>query len=310
MLTPLYILGGLLLLFAGGELIVKGSTALAKRIGISELAIGLTVVAFGTSAPELFVSANAALDGHYHLAIGNVVGSNISNILLVLGATALIHPIHSNKKVAGFDNFVMLAATLLVVIFSWSDQHLSRVEGAMLFALLVLYVYLTVKKAKADHEEPLEHFEEMRLITALNFLVFGLLALVYGSDFLVTGAIDFARMIGVSEAVIGLTIVAVGSSAPELATSLMAAFRKKVDIAIGNIVGSNIFNLLSILGITAYLTPVAIGNNFLSLDYWILGGVTLTLSLLLIISNSINRLHGSLFLLGYASYVTFLYLGN
>lgn len=315
MVLFLVIIAGLGMLLFGGEILVRGSVALAKRLQLSTLVIGLTVVAFGTSAPELFVSSQAALSGHADIALGNVIGSNISNILLVLGMTALIYPIAFSKADVLFDGKSMLYVTLIVYGLCWSSGDLNTLEGGLLFLFLLAYTALTIYRSRRHGSEIAQHqCEEVeeQLKTdlpfwkALLYTLIGIGSLIYGADLLVDGASDVARLFGVSEAVIGLTLVALGSSAPELAICVVAACRKHSDIALGNIIGSNIFNLTSILGIASMLQPIPVNPSFLSFDLVLLCAITAILFGVLYLGK-IYRLIGALFILGYIVYIAHLF---
>lgn len=262
MLALLYLLLGLVLLYFGAEGLVRGSSSLALRIGLTPLVVGLTVVAFGTSAPELVVSLRAALAGQGDISVGNVVGSNICNIGLILGLSALICPIATSSRVVRVDIPVMLGVTGLSLVVL-SQGGVTRAEGGLLTVLLLGYLIFTVRLAEKSPDDQMAsefagvvRVSKRGLAVDLLMVAGGLGLLVLGARFLVDGAVIIARAFGWSEALIGLTIVAVGTSLPELATSLVAAVKKEADIAVGNIVGSNIFNLLGILGITALVTPL------------------------------------------------------
>ena len=264
------ILGGLVLLIGGAEGLVRGSSALARRLGVPPLVIGLTIVAFGTSTPELVVSLGAALDVMGGLAVGNVVGSNIFNIAFILGLSATIRPLKVELRVVRFGMPVLLAASFLLLFVLWNGG-ISRPEGAILALGLVLYSWAAVgaekrTPARDGGGEPLEGLPGTpgKIAPSLTFIAAGLIALVLGSHLFVEGAVALARVWGVSEAVIGLTLVAAGTSLPELATSVVAAARGETDIAIGNVVGSNIFNILGILGLAGVVSPLTssgIGPN-------------------------------------------------
>jgi cation:H+ antiporter len=308
----LYILIGLAGLFLGGEALVRGAVAIAVRLGISRLVIGLTIVGFGTSMPELLVSMNAALAGSSDIALGNVVGSNTANILLILGVSALVYPISNWDANVRRDALVALAVAVLTLILV-QFSVIGRLAGLMMAAALGLYLWSIFAKEKlapsqiTDESDP--HREtDMNQSVAVGAVVLGLLLLVFGADFLVEGATNIARSIGISEAVIGLTIVAVGTSLPELATSVAAALRKHSDVALGNVVGSNIFNILGILGLTAMVQPVGIGPNFASFDAPVMLAVTLLLAGLLFFVKVIDRRIGAAMVAAYAAYTAALFI--
>ena len=279
LMTFVYLIAGLVLLVAGAEVLVRGAARLAAQFGIPPLIIGLTVVAFGTSAPETAVSVQAAFNGSGDLAIGNVIGSNIANILLILGMTALIAPLVVSRQLIRLDVPIMIGASLLVFALAW-DGSLSRLDGALLFAGILAYTAFLIISSRRDKTTAAddEFATEFGLNEApkpyaglinLGLIVVGLVLLVSGSNFLVEGAVSLARALGLSELVIGLTVVAVGTSLPELATSVMAAIKGERDIAVGNIVGSNIFNLLCVLGLASLVSPSAIpvAANALAFDF-------------------------------------------
>lgn len=298
----LFLLGGIVGLFLGGEALVRGSVDIARRLSIPPLLIGLTVVGFGTSTPELLVSVDAAMRGVPDIALGNVVGSNIANILLIVGLSAIVWPIRILGDTLRRDTAVMMAAAMaLVPIFAMGVM--GRPAGAILVAALAGYlIWAYVSSGNAPEEEDGAK-PPATVLVSLLWVVGGLAALMLGARFLVDGAVSIARDFGVSEAFIGLTIVAVGTSLPELATSLIAAFRRQSEIAIGNIVGSNIFNILGILGITAVITPIPVSSRFLSFDLPIMIGVSALLTFLLVMRPSIGRLMGVVMLAGYVAYV-------
>ncbi len=300
----LYLLAGLTGLFFGGEALVRGSVGIARRMAIPPLLIGLTVVGFGTSTPELLVSVDAAWRGVPDIALGNVVGSNIANILLIVGLSALVWPIKVMGGTLRRDTAVMmLAAVVLVPIFA--SGQMTRLSGLVLFTGLVAYLVwacLKPKPGKADGEDKGRKPPASTLVSVL-WVIGGLVALMVGARFLVDGAVSIARDYGISEAFIGLTIVAVGTSLPELATSLIAAFRRQSEIAIGNIVGSNIFNILGILGVTALIAPIPVASRFLTFDLPVMIAVSLVLTGLLLTRPVIGRGVGVVILAGYAAYV-------
>jgi len=300
-LDYLYVLAGLIGLFLGGDALVRGSVGIARRLAIPPLVIGLTVVGFGTSTPELLVSVNAALDGVPDIALGNVVGSNIANVLLIVGLTTLIWPIAVSGQSLRRDTGVMMLASLAMVpVFAMGD--IGRLTGSLLVLALLAYLTAAVLAPTADAGEP-EPSPPPSTLRSLVWVGVGLIALVFGARFLVDGSVSIARGFGVSEAFIGLTIVAIGTSLPELATSVVAALRKQSEIAIGNILGSNIFNLLGILGLTAVVTPIPVAPRFLTLDLPVMIAVSLVLTGLLLTRPVIGRLVGLGFLGVYAVYI-------
>lgn len=295
------LLGGLVGLLFGGEALVRGSVGIARRLAIAPLLIGLTVVGFGTSTPELLVSVDAALRGVPDIAIGNIVGSNIANILLIVGLSALVWPIRVLGGTLRRDTGVMMAAALVLIPVFWLGA-IGRLSGAVLVAGLIAYLvwaYLRPGAGKAeDDPSPMVPLWQSALWVAV-----GLVALMLGARLLVDGAVSIARGYGVSEAFIGLTIVAVGTSLPELATSLIAALRRQSEIAIGNIVGSNIFNVFGILGVTAVIAPIPVAPRFLTFDLPVMIAVSLVLTGLLLTRPVIGRGVGVALLAGYAAYV-------
>ncbi|MGR3837906.1 MAG: calcium/sodium antiporter [Cognatishimia sp.] len=298
----LYIFGGLIGLFFGGEALVRGSVSIARRMLISPLIIGLTVVGFGTSTPELLVSVQAALRGVPDIALGNIIGSSIANILLIVGLTALVWPIRIAAAAMRRDIIFMIASVLLLVpLFAMGE--LGRISGLLLVAGLSVYLVLTFLSSREDTTEDENPAAQSSLIVSVSWMTFGFVALLFGAQFLVDGAVSVARGFGVSEAFIGLTIVAIGTSLPELATSLIAAFRHQSDIAIGNVIGSNIFNVLGVLGVTALIAPISVSGRFLSFDLPILIGVSCVLAGVLLTRPQIGRGIGVLMLLGYAAYL-------
>jgi len=298
----LYLIGGLIGLFLGGEALVRGSVGIARRMAIPPLLIGLTVVGFGTSTPELLVSVDAAWRGVPDIAIGNIVGSNIGNILLIVGLSALVWPITVMGATLRRDTAVMMAAALaLVPLFAMAQM--GRLAGLILVAGLAAYLIWAYRQpGDIEAEDTGETDPPSALLSAL-WVIGGLAALMVGARFLVDGAVNIARGYGISEAFIGLTIVAVGTSLPELATSLIAAFRRQSEIAIGNIVGSNIFNVLGILGVTALIAPIPVASRFLTFDLPVMIAVSLILTALLLTRPVIGRRIGVAMLAGYVAYV-------
>ena len=298
----LYLLAGLIGLFLGGEALVRGSVGIARRMAIPPLLIGLTVVGFGTSTPELVVSVDAAWRGLPAIALGNVVGSNTANILLIVGLSALIWPIKAVGTTLRRDTAVMMAAALVLVpVFALGQ--LGRPAGLILMGGLVAYLVWAYRQPGEAAAESVDAPAPASTLVSVLWIIGGLVALMVGARLLVDGAVNIARGYGISEAFIGLTIVAVGTSLPELATSLIAAFRRQSEIAIGNIVGSNIFNVLGILGVTAIIAPIPVASRFLTFDLPIMIAVSLVLTVLLLTRPVIGRGFGVAMLAGYVGYV-------
>jgi cation:H+ antiporter len=306
------ILLGLVLLCAGAEGLVRGSASLALRAGVTPLVVGLTVVAFGTSSPEMVVSTKAAYVGQGSIALGNVVGSNIFNIAVILGLSALVRPVKVNIQLIRFDMPVMIGVSLLAFGLL-RDGQLTRPEGALLFAGVAVYTITVVRMARRQHTEAVDReFADgtpkanRSVLLDVTYVLGGLALLIFGARFFVLGAVDLARWLGVSEAVIGLTIVAAGTSMPELATSMVAAFRKQEDIAIGNIVGSNIFNILAILGAAGLVRPFTSGG-VQPMDFYFMLGTSALLLPLMRWGMKLTRYDGLLFLALYAAYLAVLW---
>ncbi|HEX7358685.1 MAG TPA: calcium/sodium antiporter [Ignavibacteriaceae bacterium] len=306
----LFIVGGLVMLFVGAEGLIRGSSNLAIKIGITPLVVGLTVVAFGTSTPELVVSLKAALLGNSSISLGNVVGSNIANIALILGVAALIKPLDVHAKVIMREIPIMIGLSLLLILFL-IDGEISFIDGLILFIGLIVYVVVNVLMARKEKnsEVDLEFKEGLKsklgIPVSIILMIAGLGLLILGANLFVQGAVAIARLFNVSDAIIGLTIVAIGTSLPELITSIVAAYKNEADIAIGNVVGSNIFNILGILGITALIIPISSAG----ISYIDLGVMFLTALILLPLSKTglkITRLEGALLLSGYAGFIYFL----
>ncbi|CAE6942303.1 Putative antiporter CaxA [Pseudomonas marincola] len=319
LMTFVYLIAGLVLLVGGAEVLVRGAAKLAAQFGIPPLVIGLTVVAFGTSAPETAVSVQAAMNGSGDLAIGNVVGSNIANVLLVLGATALIAPLIVSRQLIRMDVPLMIGASLLTFGLAW-DGQLSKIDGAILFTGIVAYTFFLIRSNRNSLDEPDDEFaaefglnepaKPYAWLINLILIVVGLVLLVGGSHFLVEGAVTLARALGLSELVIGLTVIAIGTSLPELATSILAAFKGERDIAVGNIVGSNLFNLLSVLGLAALVSPspISVSPNALAFDFPVMIAVAVACLPIFFTGYRINRWEGLLFLAYYGAYTLYLVL--
>lgn len=300
---------GFVILLTGGKILVEGASAVATKAGLSPSLIGMTIVAFGTSAPELLVSVTAALKGTNDIAIGNVVGSNISNITLVLGTTAIIYPIVLKSLTLKWDFTFTLFATILFYLLAL-NQIISILDGAILFSLLIIINWILFKKV--DHsleeftEEETEKVKKEPVLKAILLIVGGIVGLYYGAELLVNNAIVLAKQYGISERIIGVTVIAVGTSLPELATSVLAAIKKETDIALGNILGSNLQNILSIIGVTAIIKPIEVSELFLNSDFLWMIGFTLLLFPLMRSGYRINRAEGVLLVASYTTYLVFL----
>lgn len=303
---------GLVILLYGGKILVDGATSIAVKLGMSAGLIGLTIVAFGTSAPELLVSVNAALKGNSDISIGNVVGSNIANIGMVLGLSGLFYPILIRKSTLRFDYLITVLVTGLFYGLSYNGS-ISLFEGILMLSLFVAFnIYLFRNSGEgglaenSEGEEEIEQVKNYSWLVAITLFLGGIVGLYFGSELLVNNAIKISRDFGVSERIIGVTIIAIGTSLPELITSIMAALARKTDMAIGNILGSNIMNILSILGITAIIKPITISDEFLHSDYLWMIGFTLILFPLIKTKMRISFLEGAILFIGYGAYMYFL----
>ncbi|MFN3757310.1 MAG: calcium/sodium antiporter [Flavobacterium sp.] len=305
----LFIIGGLVLLVFGGDWLLKAAVGMSLRLNISKLIIGMTVVSFATSAPELIVSLQSALNGFPDIALGNVVGSNIANIGLILGVVALISAMPVDTTFFKIDMPAVIFSSLLMMGILFYDGQIDRWEGALMFALLIAFiVYLIRNQRKSKNEIELPEEKKMSMPWIMLFLTIGGVALYFGSDLLIKGAVNVAETFGVSDRVIAVTVVAIGTSIPELAASLIAAIKKESSISIGNVLGSNIFNILSVLGLTAIIQPIkVIDQRLLSFDiFWMLGFALILIFLAFMPKRGfIDRRAGIILLLGYG---TFIYL--
>lgn len=299
-MTYLLFCVGLVALFLGGEYLVRGASNIARHFNLSPMVIGLTIVGFGTSAPELLVSLQAALAGQPAIAIGNVLGSNIANILLILGVSAVIAPLLIPLRKVWRDIGMVLVATAALWVMLL-DGTISRLDGVIL--LIGLAVFMTMAFVLGKEEPDLDAVPPAKMSVALLQTVGGLIVLVIGARLLVDSATEIARTFGVSEAVIGLTVVAIGTSLPELATSVIAALRKQTEIAVGNVIGSNIFNIFSILGITSLIMPIPADPRFAQTDMPWVAGTAILLAVFAVVLKGIPRLAGAALLAIYAGYV-------
>jgi cation:H+ antiporter len=302
---------GFLLLLGAAEFMVRGSVALAKRFSISPLVIGMTIIAIGTSAPELVVGLEAAVSGSPGMALGNVIGSNIANVLLVLGAAGLVTVMVSKEGALLRDGLVLLAGSVLFAFMCMSGE-IGRIGGIILVISLAVFLIVSFRREKkeggSDAELHIEEVDEVgslpnNIFVVLAALIGGMAGIIYGADLLVDGSVQIARSFDVSEEVIGLTIVALGTSLPELAASVVAAFRGHADVAIGNVVGSNMFNILGIAGIVAIVQPLPVAHQIISFDIWIMLAATIVILPLLILGWRLNRSVAAIFLMLYCGYI-------
>ena len=320
MTTPILLfIAGLVILIVGADLLVRGASRLAAVFGVSPLVIGLTIVAVGTASPEIAVSLQAAVNGQGDLTLGNVLGSNIFNILFILGITALLAPIVIAEQLIRKDAPIMLGVSLLALGLA-SDGNLGLVDGMVLLLCMVVYVVFALRQSRLESTKVQNEYAEgfaakeprttKNMLMNIFFILVGLGLLVWGSRWLVDSAVFIAKALGVSELVIGLTIVAVGTSLPEVATSIIAALKKESDIAVGNAVGSNIFNLLGVLGLGAFLAPegISVAQRVLMLDFLVMVFVALVCLPVFYIDNRISRVEGTLLLGYYVLYVTYVIL--
>ena len=305
------LLVGLIILIVGGDILVRSASKLAVYLKVSSLVIGLTVVSFGTSFPELVVSVNAALDGHADISLGNVVGSNIANIALVLGLTALIFPLAVSRATIIKDWPLLLIISSLLLVFCW-DLEISRIEGAFLFLGIVAYNVIVIRTSRKD-ESQIEEIDtgyqkgKTDLLRTSILLSISLGALIWGADLLVDGAVGVARAFNIQERVIAITIIAFGTSAPELATSLIAVYRKESGISLGNLIGSNIFNILGILGVTSLLRPISVNPEIKTFDLLFMIGIPLFIFPFLVLRQKLTRLEGGMLLFVYLLYIFLLF---
>lgn len=307
---------GLVILLLAGDALVKGAVNLSLRVGIPAVIVSLTIVAFGTSAPELLIAISAVIDGAPGIAIGNVVGSNTANILLVMGIPALLAPLHTSQCDTKKNYIFMIIGSVLFIGLAMTGEF-TWVHGAILVSALTFVLFESAREARVHRkdaaikvaaeadEEELEGVDpEMSGLMIALYLVLGLIGLPLGADILVDSSVEIARMFNVSETVIGLTMVAVGTSLPELATTVMATLRRQAEVAMGNVIGSNMFNLLAIIGIASFVGPIPVAQEILRFDLWVMIGASLLLFPFVFLRWDLNRLWGSMFVALYAFYIT------
>lgn len=316
-MSYLLVLAGLVLLAAGGEALIRGAVALAERMKISPVFVGLTVVAIGTSAPELTVAVNASLAGTPDIAVGGVIGSNISNILLVLAVTALIQPIVCEPRMVFRDGMFLMAVSFAIAMVALTGA-ITMMQGGAMIALLMLYLAYSYWSEIVRHAPSAERREAEvdeykgippNFLVAIPAVLVGLVGVIFGADFLVEGASEIARSFGVSEAVIGLSLVAIGTSLPELAVSALAAFRGHAGVAVGNVIGSNLSNLLLILGVTGLLGGAPVAEQIARYDVWVMVAATAIMVPVMVSGLRVSRAEGGAFLVAYALYIISIYTG-
>ena len=308
------IFAGFVLLFIGGESLVRGAVKIARDLKISPLIIGVTVVAYGTSSPELLITLQSVLKGFHEIALGNVIGSNIANILLVLGIAAVIYPIKVSKALVRFDLRYVFIASFALLFFVLSGS-IGRIEGIIFIFILIVYTISTIKKHGREEVSEMENnpaeieeqffFLKVTFPVAIMLVVLGISYLSFGAHILVQGASNLARQFDISESVIAVTIVAIGGSAPELFTSVVAAMRKHSDLAIGNVIGSNLFNILGVLGISGLIRPISVVSTFSGFDIWVMVSAVILLYYFVRKKFVLSRLAGFIFLFFYALYIAF-----
>ncbi|MFP4048266.1 MAG: calcium/sodium antiporter [Bacteroidales bacterium] len=310
LISLIFIAAGILLLVKGADWFVKGSSALAKRINMSELAIGLTVVAFGTSAPELIVNVFAAAENHPEIVLANVLGSNNINLFIILGAAGVIAPLQVQSSTAWKEIPFSIFVIFILLIFTndWfissEITKISRIEGALLLVLFILFLLYVYKQLAHDPHSQKYEGNTFSLLKTWSLIIVGLAALIAGGKIIVSNAVDLARHLQISEKIIGITIIALGTSLPELATSVVAAFKRNTDIAVGNIIGSNIFNLLLVIPVSALIRPINFSKDF-NTDIYILAGGTLFLFLAMYTGKikRLDRWEASILLVFYVGYM-------
>ncbi|MEO9531451.1 MAG: calcium/sodium antiporter [Crocinitomicaceae bacterium] len=313
-MSYLWLIMGLAVLIAGGEFLVRGAVGIAKRAKISTLVIGMTVISFGTSAPELFVSIGSALEGNPEIAIGNVVGSNIANIALVLGITVLIFPIAVDRNSKIIDWPMMMLATILFIAFSW-DLQIVFWEGAVLFGILLTFTYLLIRNSRKNNkiisaEDQSAEDIPKPVLLSVGFTLLGLVGLYFGAEWLIKGAVGIAESFHMEKRIIGLTVVAFGTSVPELVTSAVAAFKKETDISIGNLIGSNIFNIMAVIGVTAMVKTTAVDAEVVASDIWWMALISLSLLPMMIIGKKVGRLKGFMLVSTYVIYISLIIISG
>lgn len=304
----LLIIVGFILLIKGADFLVKGASNIAKKFKIPEIVIGLTIVSIGTSLPELFISITSALEGYSDMSVGNVVGSNIANLLLILGFTAIIKPIKIKKSTLKYEIPICVFSTILLYILGNTNKNISKIESIILLVFFVLFLIYTLVLAKKSKEKSKKNNKKINMFINFLLILIGILGLKFGGDLTVNNAVEIAKIFNLSEKVISITILAVGTSLPELVTSIVSAKKGSTDLAVGNIIGSNIFNILLIIGVSSFIKPINYNMSY-NLDLIIL---IVSLILLLIFAytkpkNKVSRINGIIYLIGYIIYLLMLF---
>ncbi|MCI8961712.1 MAG: calcium/sodium antiporter [Clostridia bacterium] len=316
-LSIFLIIIGFALLVKGADFLVEGSSSIAKKFHIPEIIIGLTIVSIGTSMPELFVSLTSALEGHSDMSMGNVIGSNIANLLLILGLSTVIRPIKFQKETRLIEMPMCLILTIIFMIFCNTGEGISKIEAIILLILFILFIVYTIimgkKGEQFDKEGTIIELQtednKISVLKSIIFIILGIIALKVGGDLTVDNALIVARHFNISEKIISLTILAIGTSLPELVTSVTAAIKGNSDIAIGNIIGSNIFNMLLIIGVSAFINPILYNTSYnLEMVILILGILLLSLFPIIPPKNQMNRLNGLIYLIMYVVYMVILFI--
>ncbi len=293
----IYLIIGLALLYYGAEFLVRGSSSIAFSFGMKKMVVGLTIVALGTSMPEFVVSLNGTLTGNDSVSVGNIVGSNLANILLVLGLTCVINPVTARRRTIYFDMPFLILISALFILLCY-DGILTGIDSFIMLILFLSYMtyQLVNRKDKTISQEELDSLEKGHVGKNLIFSTLGLIGLISGGNLTVKGAVDLAQILGVSNLIIGLTVVAIGTSLPELFTSVIAAIRHEHEISIGNVIGSNLFNISFVLGVVPMISPMTISPDVIAFDNWFMLGITILLGTIVFIKKGISRLTGVLFL--------------
>ncbi len=309
----LLLISGLIVLYFSGKYLVNGGVALAYHFKISTLVVGVTVVAFGTSAPELLVSLDAALKGHPEISVGNIIGSDIANVALVLGFAAILLPIPLKKKSVPFDWLIMMLSGILLYVFIYINNNLSTLEGVIFIILLFFFISFTIYQSRKEAKQSNELYNkpDISLIKSIILILISSVGLYYGADWLIKGSVKIASNLGVSERVIAVTVIAFGTSVPELATAVIAAMRKQTDISIGTVIGSNIVDILGVLGITSIIKTINIPFKVMEYDFYWMFGISIVLFLCLLPLNKsvLTRFKGIILLFVYIVYIYFVIIG-